>query len=286
VIYEFSENFSELHRIMRMRIKDRAALETRKKELLDFARSYLSERFPNPDRQGCPADASLRSLAFNPKESEPTVTEHLAVCSPCFRRYSELLAELNFLREEQRGLSWGRVSAWTKSHRVFALTVAVCVLLIVIGAGLFWRRMRMPNTPSLETHQPPAPVERVNPTVAYSAFGLDLSALSPVRGAESGTGSKRRVPIPSSPLDLTLTLPLASPEGHYDLKLTVGSETVWSKSAQAHLLKGKTLIQVEADFKQIPTGNYNLEVQSSTGVRLVQAVSFQSVSPKSGEQKP
>jgi len=65
-----------------------------------------------------------------------------------------------------------------------------------------------------------------------------------VRGAESATGTQRRVPVPSSPLDLTLTLPLASPEGHYDLKLTSGSETVWSKSAQAHLLKGKTLIQV------------------------------------------
>src|SRR5882672_6098998 len=72
---------------MRMRIKNRAALETKKRELLDFARSYLPEAFPNPDRQGCPPDAALRSLAFNPNESEPTVTEHLAVCSPCFRRY-------------------------------------------------------------------------------------------------------------------------------------------------------------------------------------------------------
>jgi hypothetical protein len=81
-------------------------------------------------------------------------------------------------------------------------------------------------------------------------------------------------------------LPLASPEAHYDLKLTSGSETVWSKSAQAHLLKGKTLIQVEADFRQIRTGNYNLEVQSSTGIRLVQPVSIQAASPKSGEQKP
>ena len=70
------------------------------------------------------------------------------------------------------------------------------------------------------------------------------------------------------------------------MKLTAGSETVWSKSAQAHLLKGKTLIQVEADFRPIRTGNYNLEVQSSTGIRLVQPVSIQGASPKSAEQKP
>jgi len=122
--------------------------------------------------------------------------------------------------------------------------------------------------------------------VAYSPFSLDLSALSPVRGAESPTGTERRVSVPRSPLDMTLTLPLASPEGHYDLKLMAGSETVWSKSAQAHLLKGKTLIQVEADFRQIPPRNYNLEVRSSSGIRLVQPVSIQAASPKSGEQKP
>jgi len=122
--------------------------------------------------------------------------------------------------------------------------------------------------------------------VAYSPFNLDLSALSPVRGSESATGTQLRVPVPSSPLELTLTLPLASAEGRYDLRLTGGSETVWSESAQAHLLKGKTLIQVEADFRQIPTRNYNLEVRSSSGIRLVQPVSIQDVPAKGGEQKP
>jgi hypothetical protein len=268
---------------MRMRIKDRAALEKKNKELLDFARSYLPEAFPNPDRQGCPPDAALRSLAFNPRESEPTVTEHLATCSPCFRSYSELLGELKSQPRVEPRLSFTRISAWSKAHPVLAGTAALCVLLIVIGVGLL---LHGPNTPPMDTHRTPNPTEPLNPTVAYSPFSLDLSALSPVRGSESATGTQRRVPVPSSPLDLTLTLPLASAEGHYDLRLTAGSETVWSKSAQAHLLRGKTLIKVEADFRPIRTGNYNLEVQSSTGIRLVQPVSIQGASRKSGEQKP
>src|SRR5260370_18186467 len=103
---------------MRMRIKDRAALEKKNKELLDFARSYLSEAFPNPDRQGCPPDAALRSLAFNPKESELTVTEHLAVCSPCFRRYAELLAQFRSQRAAEEKLSRARVAPWSRSHPV------------------------------------------------------------------------------------------------------------------------------------------------------------------------
>lgn len=271
---------------MRMRIKNRAALETKKRELLDFARSYLSEAFPNPDRQGCPPDAALRSLAFNPNESEPTVTEHLAVCSPCFRRYTELLAELKSQQRAEERSSWTRISVWSRAHPLLVGAALVFVLFIAIGASLLLNRLRVPNPPPLDTHRAPNPVQPVNPEVAYSPFSLDLSALSPVRGAESPTETQRRLSVPRSPLDMTLTLPLASPEGHYDLKLMAESETVWSKSAQAHLLKGKTLIQVEADFRQIPPRNYNLEVRSSSGIRLVQPVSIQGASPKSAEQKP
>jgi hypothetical protein len=78
---------------MRMKINDRAAPEKSGRDLLDFARTYLSTAFPNPDRGGCPPDGALRSLALNPREAEPTVTVHLGSCSPCFKRYQELLAE-------------------------------------------------------------------------------------------------------------------------------------------------------------------------------------------------
>src|SRR6267378_8063123 len=99
-----------------MRMKDRRAFKKKDKDLLDFAQSYLSEAFPNPDRQGCPPDAALRSLALSPTESEPTVTEHLAVCSPCFRRYTELLAQLKLQRQAEERSSWTRISVWSRAH--------------------------------------------------------------------------------------------------------------------------------------------------------------------------
>jgi hypothetical protein len=92
--------------------------------------------------------------------------------------------------------------------------------------------------------------------------------------------------LPNSPLDLTVTLPLASPKGRYDLKLTSQGQTLWSKTTQAHLQKGKTLIRVQADFTKIQIGNYSLEVRSSTGIRFIQPVSIQDSSPGSMEQKP
>lgn len=268
-------------------MKDRTSFEKKERALLDFAHSYLSEGFPNPDREGCPPDDALRSLAFNPRENQPEVTEHLAACSPCFRRYSELLAEL---RAQQRAAEsrWSRISVWSKTHPVLVGTTLACALLVAIGVGFLHRGIKQPSAPPIETKGKPGPTEPLNPTVAYTPFSLDLSRLSfPVRGSESApTGTKQRVLVPNSRLNLTLTLPFASPEGGYEVKLAAGGQTFWSKPAQAHLQKGKTLIQVEADFTRIQAGSYNLEVRSLTGIRLIQPVSIQPPLANSKEQKP
>jgi hypothetical protein len=271
---------------MRIRIKERRVFEEKEKELLDFARSYLSEAFPNPDRQGCAPDAALRSLAFNPKESEPTITEHLAGCSPCFRRYTELLAQLKSQRAAEERLPWKRISAWSRAHPLQVGAALVCALFIALGASLLLIRARVPNTPALDAHRAPTPVQPVNPEVTYSPFNLDLSEASPIRGSKPPTtGSERRVRVPSSPLDLSLTLPLGSEEQSYRVRLRSGGHTFWSKSAQAHLHNGQILIRVEADFRQVPAGSYSLEVESPTGIRLTQPVLIEAVFPKSAGQK-
>jgi hypothetical protein len=64
-------------------------------EFLGFSKSYLSEAFPNPQRIGCPPDSELASMAEHPSEAaHASVSQHLTCCSPCFKRYMELLAEL------------------------------------------------------------------------------------------------------------------------------------------------------------------------------------------------
>ena len=177
---------------------------------------------------------------------------------------------------------------WSKAHPVLVGTTLVCALLVAISVGFLLRGIRQPNPPPIETKRKPGPTEPLNPTVAYTLFSLDLSRLSfPVRGSESApTGTKQRVLVPNSRLNLTLTLPFASPEGRYEVKLAAGGQTFWSKSAQAQLQKGKTLIQVEADLTKIQAGNYNLEVRSLTGIRLIQPVSIQPPLPNRGERKP
>jgi hypothetical protein len=62
-------------------------------EFFGFAKSYLSEAFPNPQRIGCPADSDLQRMAEHSVEArDAAVSEHLTCCSPCFNRYMEILA--------------------------------------------------------------------------------------------------------------------------------------------------------------------------------------------------
>jgi len=73
-----------------MRKKERR--ETNEEEFFGFARSYLSEAFPNPQRIDCPSEVELTLLAEHPAEAAHSITRHLTSCSPCFNRYMDLLA--------------------------------------------------------------------------------------------------------------------------------------------------------------------------------------------------
>jgi hypothetical protein len=65
-------------------------------EFLGFAKSYLSEAFPNPQRIDCPPDCELTRLAESPKEADPSVSQHLTCCSPCFNRYMDILEDMKY----------------------------------------------------------------------------------------------------------------------------------------------------------------------------------------------
>ena len=63
-------------------------------EFFGIAKSYLSEAFPNPHRIDCPADSDLQRMAEHPvPERDDLVSKHLTCCSPCFKRYMEILAD-------------------------------------------------------------------------------------------------------------------------------------------------------------------------------------------------
>ena len=80
-----------------MRKKERK--EINEEEFFGFAKSYLSEAFPNPERIDCPPDSDLKNMAEHPSEAAHAhVSRHLTCCSPCFNRYMEILAALKHRR--------------------------------------------------------------------------------------------------------------------------------------------------------------------------------------------
>ena len=57
----------------------------------------ILRNYPNPDRQGCPGDATVRNLAANPdsikaqdEAHEQGAWYHITHCSPCYAAFLEL----------------------------------------------------------------------------------------------------------------------------------------------------------------------------------------------------
>jgi len=71
-------------------------------ELVTFAKSYLSEAFPNPQRIGCPPISELACMAELRRDADSSISEHLSRCSPCFKEYMEILAYV--IRRNNTGL--------------------------------------------------------------------------------------------------------------------------------------------------------------------------------------
>jgi len=249
-------------------------------DLLAFARSYLSEAFPNPERTGCPPDDALRLLAIRPMQSDESVSEHLTSCSPCFNTYMACLAETRveaIQYQRPRRITWVRQSA-----------AVLCVAaILVIAAYLFITKRR---TAPIVAPRTPVPMpasgtpDHTQAAAIYPAVLIDLSNVSPTRGSKRGRGGSVAQMIPSgSPLDLTVRLPLGSEERLFSITLRSGRHIVWSESTQARRENGDTLLRVHADFRDITTGLYNLQV-ASTGKRFSVPVVIEDALPR--KKKP
>jgi hypothetical protein len=247
----------------------------KEKELLVSARSYLSTAFPNPERTGCPPDDALRLMAMEPHEIDQSVSGHLTCCSPCFNAYMGHLAQA---RTKVRRITWIRRSA---------VSVGIAAILVIVGY-LFLVKHR--NAPIVAPRNPapmtaPTRPEQTQTAAVYVPVLIDLSEASPTRGSKQGTARSVPQVIPSgSPVALCLRLPLGSEERLYLISLRSGRNIVWSESRQAKRENGDTLLRVHADFKDFPTGAYNLQVSSSRR-RLSVPVLIKTALPETTKQK-
>jgi len=246
----------------------------REQGLLEFARIYLSDAFPNPERKGCPPDDALRILASWPTKSDKSISNHLTCCSPCFNAYRAHLAQGRAELVESHNI---RRAALIRRSLVTAGTLAI----LMIAFYVFFNRRHIEPTVASRTPEPvgkPTTPARVPATAMYVPVLLDLSNASPVRGLDKGEASPSPQVIPSSPLiNLNLLLPLGSEERRYSVRLSSNRDVVWSGLAQGHLENGQMLLHMHSDFSHVPAGNYDLVVVSK-GFRLTVPVLVKSAS--------
>src|SRR5262249_11286640 len=111
------------------------------KRFFHFARAYLREAFPNPERVGCPAQEQLRKLVETPLKADVSITEHLSCCSPCYWQYSALLEEQK--RRLRSGIFGWLEVYWRVTPTRLAWASAAVVLLVVAIVWVFlWRGAR------------------------------------------------------------------------------------------------------------------------------------------------
>jgi hypothetical protein len=249
----------------------------REQDLLGFTRSYLSEAFPNPERQGCPPDNALRVLAFGPIQSDESISAHLTCCSPCFNAY---MVHLAHARAEEAQSQRIRRATWIRRSLV---TAGVSIILMIAVYVFFTGRGRGPSVArrTAPTGKPGRPTQA---TAIYVPVMVDLSNASPVRGLDQSHSSTSRQVIPSTPLvDLTLQLPLGSEGRRYWVILNANRHAIWSGSAQAHLQNGQMLLNMHADFADVRAGNYDLAV-AAKGFRVTVPVVVKSTLSESVQQ--
>jgi hypothetical protein len=251
----------------------------REQDLLEFAYSYLSDAFPNPERKGCPPDDTLRLLATRPTESEESISNHLTCCSPCFNAY---MAHLAHARAELVSSQRIRRATWTRRSLVTTGVLAI----LMIALYLFFNRRHIEPTVARRAPEPvgkPVTPAQELATVVYVPVLVDLSNASPVRGLDQSRAAPAPQVIPSSALvNLNLLLPLGSEERRYSVRLSSSRDIVWSSLALAHPANGQMVLHMHADFSDIPAGNYDLVVVSK-GFRLTVPVLLKSASSRKME---
>jgi hypothetical protein len=200
----------------------------------DIVQQAILREFPNPERKGCPGTEVLRELANRPRPVRDDPWEHVTHCSPCFREFLDLRAEVKQRLELERRRAIRRRTA------LAAIGVAVA------GGGI--AAYEVFHRGGLRSSEGLGP---------YQAALLDLRDASTTRGAE-GQGRKGQPHIlPAQRLDLTILLPVGSEPGPYEIQfLKDVDKPLLNASSAATVENSITVVRTKLDLSRKNSGSY------------------------------
>ena len=199
-----------------------------KKQLQD---SILRD-YPNPQRRGCPGDATLRTLARRPLdyslEGNPN-WQHLTHCAECYREFLDLRAGLRRRKKAQRvGIG------------VAAAIIAAGTIFILANRHVAGTRPDRPQIAKL----------------IYRPRMVDLEDLSMTR-SDKAREEKKPILLGREPEELTIRLPFGSLAGTYEVQLLKSADRpLLSANGEAKIENGATMLTLRVDLSSYEPGKY------------------------------
>ena len=230
----------------------------------DLLNDFFLEAFPNPERKGCPDEETLRAFAEDRLPPGDPTLRHVSSCSECY-------AEYKHYREDWKEAAAAKAAASVQSERLVpqvpekpVATVKlsrqgvipwalVAIALLILGGGLFLTR----------THQSRAPEgPRLAANATPRTVNVDLFNAVTVRGGSGDDPTPlEEVSLPSSVVNLSVTLPRFSESGSYRIVVArdkAGAETVARGLGNAVDANGKVSVLVTLDLTKVAPGMYFL----------------------------
>jgi len=165
--------------------------------------------------------------------------DHLTSCSPCYWHFSQLQAAYRMRR----------------TGTLVAIAATTLLVACLAGWALF---LRQKGPLVVRPEEPPVPKQE-EPLVTETAV-LDLRDRSPQRGAEPGTVLPP-LEMARNVSHLEIYLPLGSPAGLYDVRVTTTQgEPLLVAAARAEIKQGLTSVRVDVPPSTIGSGRYILKI--------------------------
>jgi hypothetical protein len=206
--------------------------------------AYVIEKYPNPERTGCPSHEVLESFVDKPAAVSlaDLKDSHITRCRECTLE----LRELRRLREERlkKAASPRSLQFWVGWPGAAAAAAVCCITLIL--ALTIWQHHRSISRPV------PLSAEVVELTIDLSGDGVTRSP-----GAES---EAPLFSLPRKIVDLDLRLPYFSPSGEYVITIARDKNDGVLRSAQAEAVADgpHTQARLRLDLRNFSPGRYYL----------------------------
>jgi hypothetical protein len=203
-------------------------------------RQFFLQANPNPERQGCPDEKTLRDIAENRLPADHPARLHLASCSPCFAEFRSFKIRVENARSlRRRNLVWA---------------IAACLLLAVgiYGSSLLFKKSE-PKVVKGGAPKPAGELAAVDRTI-------DLFNHGTVRGG-SEPNPLDAVSLPSTLVHLRLILPRYSDPGSYVVAVSkdrAGTAILARGSGKTEADGPRLFLDVPLDLRGAPVGSYFL----------------------------